>query len=92
MSARVEITREYIGEAMRHPGVVAQLRVLADRVAKNAESLAGSEGVEMNTWVEESVRPKGRPQAVVYGDNQEQEWGSSRVDRRRIMGRAGEGV
>lgn len=89
--ARVEISREFIEAAMRDESVARQLRVVADRVKRRADLLAASEGVEMELWVEESVRPKGRPQAVVYGDNAEQEYGSAREERRRILGRAAEG-
>lgn len=89
--ARLEISREYVREAANQPGVRAQLGVVARRIKARADALAGAEGVEMNTWVEEGTRPGWRPQAVVYGDNVEQEFGSSREDRRRIMGRAAEG-
>ena len=89
--AKVEISREFIEEAMRHETVTKQLRAVADRVQRRADLLAGAEGVEMHTWVEESVRPGGRPQAQVYGDNEEQEYGTDRTERRRILGRAGEG-
>ena len=90
--AKVEITPEFIRAAAQHPDVRRQLRRLADKAKTRADQLAANEGVEMETWVEESVRPKGRPQAVLYGDNTEQEWGSSRTDRRRIIGRSGEGL
>src|SRR5690606_20807010 len=60
------------------------------RIARRAELLAASEGGEMETWVEEGTRPGWRPQAVVYGDNAEQEFGSARAERRRILGRAAE--
>jgi len=92
MARKVEISREFIRAAANTPDVRAQLGVVARRVKARADSLAGAEGVEMDTWVEEGTRPGWRPQAVVYGDNAEQEWGSSREDRRRIMGRAAEGA
>ena len=37
------------------------------------------------------TRPGGRQYVNVIGDNVEQEWGSSRTERRRILGRAAEG-
>lgn len=89
--AEVNITPEFIASAMRHEAVRQHLGVIARRIQKRAETLASSEGVDMDFWVEEGTRPKGRPQAIVYGDNAEQEWGSSRADRRRILGRAAEG-
>lgn len=90
MAREVEISRDFIRAAAQQPAVRQSLRQTADRVARRAESLAGAEGIELHTWVEEGTRPGWRPQAIVYGDNAEQEWGSSRQDRRRIMGRAAE--
>lgn len=92
MAKKIEISRDYVRAAANNEAVRRQLGVAARRVKARADSLAGAEGVEMNTWVEEGTRPGWRPQAVVYGDNAEQEWGSSRSDRRRIMGRAAEGA
>lgn len=90
MAREVEITREFIRSAWAHGGVTKQLRVIAQRIEKRADSLASADGVEMETWVKESTRPGGRPQAQVYSDNQSQEWGSSFGARYRIMGRAAE--
>lgn len=89
--AKMEISRDYVRAAANQPAVREQLAVVARRVKARADSLASAEGVEMNTRVEVGTRPGWRPQAVVYGDNAEQEWGSSRTERRRIMGRAAEG-
>ena len=86
MPRKIEISRDFIREAAGQPAVREALRKTADRVRRRADSLAAAEGVQMNTWVEEGTRPGWRPQAVVYGDNAEQEFGSSRQDRRRIMG------
>lgn len=88
--AKVEITRELIRKAMTHPEVVKHLRVIADRVKVKADALAAAEGVELDSWVTESVRPGGRPQAQVYADNSEQEFGTRDVNRYRILGRAAE--
>lgn len=90
MADDIEITPGFIESAMRQEAVIKQLGVIAQSVKRRADALAGAEDVSMETWIEESVRPKGRPQAVVYGDNAEQEYGSSRSDRFRIMGRAAE--
>ena len=90
MSKKIEISRDFVRAAARHEAVTKQLRVVGDRIAKRAESLAVSENVPMEVWVEQGERPGWRPQVVVYGDNTEQEFGSARADRRRILGRAGE--
>lgn len=89
--AKLEISREYVRAAANNEAVRQHLGEVARRVKARADSLASAEGVEMRTWVEEGTRPGWRPQAVVYSDNGEQEWGSSRTERRRIMGRAAEG-
>lgn len=89
--AKLEISRDYVRAAANNEAVRAQLGVVARRVKARADALAAAEDVEMETWVEEGTRPGWRPQAVVYGDNVEQEFGSSREARRRIMGRAAEG-
>lgn len=90
MARKIEISRDFVRAAARHEAVTSQLRVIGDRVKNRAQNIAASEGVEMNVWVEEGERPGWRPQVVVYGDNPEQEFGSARADRRRILGRAGE--
>lgn len=86
--SEIEITPEFILSAMREPGVAAHLQVVANRVAKRAQMLAGAEGVEMNVSTVAGVRPKGRPYVNVVADNAEQEFGSSRSGRFRILGRA----
>lgn len=88
--AEVEITPAFILSAMHEPGVAAHLQVVANRVAARAKSIASSEGVEMEVKTVAGVRPKGRPYVNVVTDNAEQEFGSSRTKRRRILGRAAE--
>lgn len=90
MARKIEVSRDFVRAAARHEAVTSQLRVIGDRVKNRAQNIAASEGVEMDVWVEEGERPGWRPQVVVYGDNPEQEFGSARADRRRILGRAGE--
>lgn len=88
--AEVEISPELIQKAMHHPDVVAHLEVVASRIASRAVGIAKSEEVEMEIWVESGVRPGGRPYANVVADNDEQEFGSARSKRFRVIGRAGE--
>lgn len=88
--AEVEITPAYILGAMQHPGVRAQLQVVANRVSARAVSLARTEGVEMNVSTVAGIRPGGRPFVNVISDNADQEFGTSKTARRRILGRAGE--
>lgn len=88
--SEIEITPEFIQSAMHEPGVAAHLKVVAERAAARARQLAASEGVEMNVSTVSGVRPKGRPFVNVVADNAEQEFGSSRMGRFRILGRAAE--
>ncbi|WP_417220505.1 hypothetical protein [Arthrobacter sp.] len=87
----VEITPAFIASAMTQPGVLAHLQVVANRVKARAEGIAASEEVDMQVTTVAGVRPKGRPFVNVVADNAEQEWGSSRTGRRRILGRAAAG-
>lgn len=89
--AETEISYEFIQQAARHPGVAAQLAVVANRVAARARALADSEEVTMEVSTVAGVRPQGRPFVNVVADNAEQEFGSARMKRFRILGRAGEG-
>jgi hypothetical protein len=89
--AEVEISYELIQRAAQHPDVAKQLQVVADRIKGRAENLAESEGVDMEVTTESGIRPGGRPFVNVVADNADQEFGSSRSARFRIMGRAGEG-
>ena len=89
--AEVEITPDFIFSAMHHPDIPAALQSVADRVAQRAASIAASEGVEVEVTTTAGVRPKGRPYVNVVADNVDQEWGSSRSGKYRILGRAAEG-
>lgn len=86
----VEVSPELIQKAMNHPDVVAHLQVVADRIKASAKSIAAAEGVEMEVSTVSGIRPKGRPYVNVIADNEEQEFGSARSQRFRILGRAGE--
>lgn len=88
--AKVSISREFILKAMQHEGVKKHLKVVADRIERRAQSLAGADDVELNTEVKEFTRPGGRPVAQVVADNSAQEFGTANVNRYRILGRAAE--
>ena len=89
--AETEISYEFIQQAAQHPAVTAHLQVVADRIKARAKLLAEKEGVEMRITTAAGTRPGGRPFVNVVGDNPDQEFGSSRSGRFRILGRAGEG-
>lgn len=90
--AETEISAELIQKAMQNVGIPPRLQEVANRIKSRGESLASAEGVEMKITTVAGVRPKGRPFVNVIGDNEEQEFGSSRSAKYRILGRAGEGA
>jgi hypothetical protein len=79
--ARVRISYEFIGEAMRSQAVRAALRQKAEAKRSRADALGASEGIEMETEVSEGTRPKGRPYARLSSKNVNQEWGDRYTDR-----------
>lgn len=88
--AEVEISYDFVQKAAQQPGVAKQLQAVANRVKARAEALADQEGVEMTVTTTAGTRPGGRPYVNVVGDNPDQEYGTSRSGRFRILGRAGE--
>lgn len=88
--AEVEISYEFIQQAAQQPDVQKRLQQTANRIRARAESIAANEGSDMNVTTVSGVRPGGRPFVNVIGDNADQEFGTSRTQRRRILGRAGE--
>jgi len=93
MGASIRISSELITEAMQSDATRAGLAERAGRVQSRVTALAQTEGVRIEpARVESGTRPKGRPYSrVVIDDGAEQEYGSSRMERRRILGRAAEG-
>lgn len=87
----IVISDNLIRKAMHQPGVKAHMQVIADRRKKRAEQIAKAEGVEMNVTTIAGTRPGGRPFVNVVADNVDQEFGTSRTKRRRILGRAAAG-
>ena len=89
--AEVRIGPELMAKALAHPDIRVALQQVADRVAGRARHIAETEGVDMEITTVAGTRPGGRQYVTGVGDNVEQEWGSSRTERRRILGRAAEG-
>lgn len=92
MSGSFEISYEFIQKAAQQPGVRKAVHKKAEQIGRRAQGLADSEKVPMRVSVESGTRPGGRPYSNVVGDNAEQEWGSSKTAKRRILGRAAEGA
>lgn len=86
--ARVEITSEWVKDAMQSRTVRAALADRARKAQARVEGIAAGEDVTLDSTVVEGTRPRGRPYARVSSPNTSQEWGSSNTQRRRILGRA----
>lgn len=86
--AEFEISTELIQKAMKQDGVRAQLKVVAERVASRARSIAASENLDMNVTVVSGIRPTGRPFSNVVVDNADQEFGTATTPRSRVLGRS----
>lgn len=72
--------------------VRAALADVARGVARKANAIGRSEGVDMDATVSEGVRPKGRPYSRVSSDQADQEFGTAKTPRRRILARAAGGA
>lgn len=91
MAQSIRISRQFLVEAMQSAPVREALERRARDAKARAERLAASEGVDMNLFVISGTRPRGRPYSNLVGNNVDQEFGTSKVERRRILGRAAEG-
>ncbi|MFC5992947.1 hypothetical protein ACFQE5_01830 [Pseudonocardia hispaniensis] len=88
MATRFTVHFEGVGEVMRAPGVRAELRAAAGRVAGRARSIAAAEGVAASITTSDGTRPRGRPYSRVASDRPDAEFGSSKSARLRVLGRA----
>lgn len=89
--ATIVLSPDTIRATMQSEPVRAALRAKAQDVKGRADSIAATEDVEARFWTEEGTRPKGRSYARVLCDNVDQEFGTSKTARRRILARAAEG-
>lgn len=83
----IRISRGLIEDAMKSAATRAALRRKAEQKAARANMVGRSEGVDIDAEVSEGTRPKGRPYARVTSQNVAQEYGNSKTERRRILGR-----
>jgi hypothetical protein len=86
----VTINEDLIRQAMVNPDVVQHLKDHAEKVRDRAEQLAAADNVDAEFTTEEMRQSTGRPVVDVRSNNAEAEYGTSRVDRRRVLGRAAE--
>ena len=90
MAVRVELHFAGIGEAMRSRQVREGLREKADEIASRARRIDPEFGEGVR--VEDGTRPRGRPYSrVVHDTGADMEFGSSKTERRRVLGRAAGG-
>lgn len=85
---KFELSQDKLEKAMYADSTRAGLRSIADRIERRANTLSQSESVMMDIHVEESIRPQGRPQAVVYGNNSPDHRPRDRGVRYGLMTRA----
>lgn len=84
---RIELHYDGIREVMQSREVRRALREQAERVASRARQIDAEFGEGVR--VEDGTRPRGRPYSrVVHDTGAEMEWGTSRTERRRVLGRA----
>lgn len=88
---QVKISKELIEKAMRSQPVAQALHTKAEAIRARAESIAAAEDVDGEFTVQDGVRPRGRPFSSVHCDNVDQEYGTSKTERSRILGRAARG-
>lgn len=89
---RVRLTDRLFREVVQKPSVRAKLRAVAVQKQGRAEAIAAAEGEKLDSEVVTGTRPKGRPYARVQSTNVDQEFGTTVVERKRILGRAAEGA
>lgn len=90
MSKGARASEALILEAMHSGQTREALRVKARKVQSSAEAIANAEDVQLDSKLSEGLRPQGRPYARVESTNVAQEYGDSKTERRRVLGRAAE--
>lgn len=90
MAGTVRVSRETIVQAMQSSAVREALKAKADSILVAAQAIASEtpEVSDAKIWVAEGTRPKGRPFAQVVCDDVEQEHGSMRKPKIRLLGKA----
>lgn len=95
MAARGGVTRVVVNAGLMQKvsqtsAVRAALRAEANRIAGRARQIEASEsdGDQASITVREGVRPRGRAYANVESDDVDGEFGTSKTERRRTLGRA----
>ena len=91
MTKSVHLSRNFIVKAMLSEGVRGKLRERAEKLKQQAETIAYQEKVAGEFDIREGIRPQGRPYTSVHFDNVDQEYGTSKTERSRILGRAARG-
>lgn len=77
-----------IEKAKAHPKVKQSLAAKRDQIKTRAEQIAATDKVPGEFTTEDGTRPKGRPYARLYFSNVDQEFGTSKTKRWRVLGRA----
>lgn len=90
--AKIELSQKKILKALQSKKVRQSLRSAADQIASKGSSIAAAEDIDGDFTVGEGTRPQGRPYSRVTFSNVDQEHGTSKTRRSRVLGRAGEEV
>ncbi len=85
---RIVVNRGIVQRVSQLAPVRSGLRSAATRIAGRARQIDSSEGGAARISVVDGIRPGGRAYANVVSDDVGGEFGSSKVSRRRTLGRA----
>lgn len=90
----MRISRRTIIDAMQSKPVRDALRNRAEKILKRGNELAAEneDTQNMELWIEDGTRPKGRPFSAVKANDAEQEHGTMYREKHRILGRAAGGT
>ena len=85
---KIRFSQSFVLDVLHNGGVRSALAKRRDGIATRAEAITTAERVRGDVVRSEGTRPQGRPYARVAHTNGAQEHGTSREERRRILGRS----
>jgi hypothetical protein len=88
MAARFRLSRRTWEQIQQMPQVRAALAGRAARIAARAKAMNDAENGDADIHTESGTRPQGRSYSRVVSTDAEGEFGTEKVPRRRLLGRA----
>lgn len=88
MAPAFRLSRRTWLKVVQSPQVRAALAGRAARIAVRARQMNAAENGDADIHVEAGTRPKGRSYSRVVSSDAEAEFGTEKVPRRRLLGRA----